>query len=313
MLPLKPTKPEYADSFGEEVMCDGTSKFLKIKFWHVVGLVNEIWSRKDGLHHRIRELLDHNQSHLSPPKSLESAKSPSFVLTCYMIGLSKSFASPHAAIICQNDHVRKAARRIVLKHGILEAVGWGQAFLCLKANVTQHSDLQVNFPTRSGGISSGHFLMSELITESYSKFRISCSKSERVWSPVGAAITVTATGRHRQRATMGGVVKMNDTIYGMTAAHAFREEAPYEPPQSFTLEYDPDELDIYGPERGEEVEEEEMSETEGRRQEPEKEQRPESETAPNMEFRGEGAKPIHSGVAEKLPQQSSVRDSAGQY
>src|SRR5204863_4871805 len=115
-------------SFGSFVC-----KLKKWNLWNVAGEVNRIWSNE--LYHRILDLLKDNEDKLRPPRSTENAKEPNFALRCYMVGVDRGHANPHAAIVCGEKYFSKEARRIVLQHRILQEVGWGRAFLCLQANI----------------------------------------------------------------------------------------------------------------------------------------------------------------------------------
>jgi hypothetical protein len=221
---LRRTKPQYLDSFGG-LVC----RFGIWRIWDVIGTARHIWTTQ--LYHRIVELLENNVDAIRAPSSYQGVQDPHYALRCYMVGVDKTRASPHAAIICAERYFSSQVRRIVLKRGLLQAVGWGQGFLRLRAEIRQPAGVPPYETT-----SLGKFHEVQIYLTANSIPTLLC----------GASIKIVAPELPSRTATLGGVIEADGSRYGMTVAHVFQASHIEGPGTSSNdMSFDEDDLDVY--------------------------------------------------------------------
>ncbi|KAI9692239.1 MAG: hypothetical protein M1822_006469 [Bathelium mastoideum] len=121
------TKPEHAEYFGTLV---DEMPITKLKMWNVVGSLSRTWT--DSIQPKLCNLLQHNWHRLLRHQPATGA--PVYALRAYLVGWSKGHAAPHVALLSsQNfESFSRNARKIVLKHGLLNSHGWGPSFVSLR-------------------------------------------------------------------------------------------------------------------------------------------------------------------------------------
>jgi tetratricopeptide (TPR) repeat protein len=227
---LKKTLPEYRDSFGSPAFKQG--------IWNAWNVTDEASRRWSTLKPQLDELLSIKRSHIRPPRVYRGPKDPLWFLRCYMIGLSKEYATPHVAVVCSQNWFSKGARAVILQSRLLENVGW-KGCIGLVAGTQQ-----------PGGDSSPRVLWhsQRAIPDNFEVFS---DTGKLPLSLCGSKIDVVMADVLHSVGTIGGVVQVADDYYGMTVGHIFQRTAfdnfnldPYFEMSTLTL--DEAELDAHG-------------------------------------------------------------------
>ncbi|KAF2236872.1 hypothetical protein EV356DRAFT_497806 [Viridothelium virens] len=193
--------------------------------WNILGYANEDWT---NICSRMLDILKAEEVRLHSKTGVNGI--PHFKIGCYMVGLDQQHACPHAALVCGHQHqaFAKAARQIILDHGILKELDWG--FICL------HADIRIPMADVQPAPKVGRSLPISIDSTHGSNDSIYCG----LW---GALIESSS----RRRATIGGVVAIGNAKFAVTVKHFLEPDQKRE--ESYALEDDlvlcEDELNLF--------------------------------------------------------------------
>lgn len=132
-----------------------------------------------------------------------------------MVGSDKDHATPHAVILCDCKHLGSQSRKVILEHGVLSNVGWGRAFIHLTTWVQRLMEEDVD-------------MLQAMPSSTYARdedpdFHILCASLRIPTSPTGVGIRTLTQNSLSNSATLGGILRIDNTLYGITVGHMFEE------------------------------------------------------------------------------------------
>lgn len=184
--------------------------------WHARGPARDLFVR---LAEEVKTYLDRN---CEPP-------SRELHWSLYMIGRTKSTARPVLMFICEDSNSRKTARKTIKESGIL-----------LRYPGVDTADC--SYPPDFGQLvqlASGEYEDDSVMKESNSETLVFYRLTDRI---LGSDVFVERpleAGKTSRKATVGMVVKLEDKICFLTAAHVFAPRRP-SPEPFLPFEYDID-------------------------------------------------------------------------
>ncbi|KAH6612286.1 hypothetical protein B0J18DRAFT_78089 [Chaetomium sp. MPI-SDFR-AT-0129] len=209
---LATTCPSYAKSFGAVKYERPTSSGARLVVWTVAvnSSVDAIWTT--CLVPSLMSLIEANKAKLEAQRPPKSPGNPSYALQCYILGHDETRATPYVCVISLAAWFRKAICGLVVKSMQLKPPG----FRC----VGLHGD--PGFLTSPNMALSSH----EMSIAPLRDFQV------RITSQHGGANGLGIEILHDEavisRATIGGVVKIGNHLFGMTVRHAFKMPEPPE-------------------------------------------------------------------------------------
>ena len=187
----EPTDQQYLDSFAEQLSdLDDRCR------WALAGSALKAWEGEDptdGLRRRIDELVDEHEGEIYKGRSV---RCDATTRHCWMLGSDKAYARP-TVVICHSDKaILKKTMRVILRSKILK----------LKGFELRGCDCDLELLTVSTKVALVHH-----VEELGQGLPISlCGAEIEVKNPTRSA-------------TLGGVLILDGTYYGVTVAHAFME------------------------------------------------------------------------------------------
>ena len=183
------TEERFQDSFGTQLSeLGGRSR------WCLAGLALSIW--QDDLQGRIDELIVENEGEIYKSCSIRDTSMASH---CWMLGSDQHRAFPTVVLFCNTSDILKRAMRLVLRHRILKPKGFA-----LKGSLACDLRLLTMSVGKRRSVRLVHIDGKSL----GGSLRTLC----------GAEIFVQGSDRP---ATLGGVINVGGTYYGLTVAHVF--------------------------------------------------------------------------------------------
>ena len=191
----EPTDQQYHDSFaGQMSDLGGHCR------WALAGNALKKWEGedpKDGLRRRIDEFVEEHEGEIYKGRSIRCDATSRH---CWMLGSSKSYARPTVVISHNDKAILKRTMRVLLRSNMLKPKGF-------ELKGCPSCDL-------------------ELLTAGSTARLIHHMDESELGLPIslcGAEIEVKDPVRS---ATLGGVIILDGTYYGVTVAHAFTESRP---------------------------------------------------------------------------------------
>ena len=188
----EPTDQQYHESFAKQL-----SDLGGYCRWALAGSALITWEGedpKDGLRRRIDELVDEHEGEIYRGRSV---RCDATTRHCWMLGSNKAYARPTVVISLSDEDILKRTMRVISRSKTLKSKGFG-----LKG--CPNCDLEL------------------LTVDSTARLihRVDESAQGLPISLCGAEIEVKDPVRS---ATLGGVIILDGTYYGVTVAHAFTE------------------------------------------------------------------------------------------
>ncbi|CAD6575078.1 MAG: hypothetical protein ASARMPRED_007045 [Alectoria sarmentosa] len=211
---LERTKEEYRNSFGTLV---GTVGLYKL--WNIVNEVSNIFN--SVLHPQLRDQLNEKRSSIRPPRRYRGPREPSNALRCYMVGLTQDRASPHVAILCKEKWFRTQARHIILEAGIIQDTGW-VGCIRLPYEIRQNGDTSPK-PKNTAEIQPFQESSSSM-RDQHTVAILNFPKNTEI--PCGLRIAISGIDGYVCMATIGGIIEINETLFGLSVSHAFSAQIP---------------------------------------------------------------------------------------
>lgn len=179
-----PTAPEYSDSVGAELPTNPSLGLKGYRRWIAIGRAAEVWQ------HSLQESIDGiiQENHHTIFRGLSVR--PTISRCCWMVGISIDLAQSTAVITSSRQRVLKRLVAYIKRSGILE----GPKFRLL----TFQSSLDIFYGTLQVSIYKD----------------VDAKESQA--SLCGAQVYSTDSER---LATLGGVIMLDDEMYGLTVAH----------------------------------------------------------------------------------------------
>jgi hypothetical protein len=203
-LRLKGTDPAYAACFGEEAFRTRAS-FGALIGWRVIGdLLRTASKICDTLDKIILDKIEGLQRKRRRAKGGQgSFDAHSYSLQCFLIGIAKSYASPHVTVICGDEWISKRLKRIINTSKLLNAYpGWRCFRLAFVVELAAPEYEVPTMPTSDAG------------------YKVFLSGENTAFS-MGLSVEIRREASYVGKATIGGILVFGEIEYGLTVAHVF--------------------------------------------------------------------------------------------
>ncbi|KEZ41458.1 hypothetical protein SAPIO_CDS7599 [Scedosporium apiospermum] len=209
------TNPKYAHSFGTVAFERSSSSGLRLIGWRAVDVVQQIWEKLVGslksLIGETRDTWEAWRPRCRRGEQRSGSDVPLYVLRCFLLGPDQAHATPHAAILCDTPWFRKAIGSVFIKSGLLLPAG----FKCF--GLPDRVDL---YMAPAGSVwGSSHSGPRPLIRLNDFDIRTPAQYQ----STNGLSIEILLDSTIVGSATIGGVVEIGKSTFGMTVRHTFRD------------------------------------------------------------------------------------------
>ena len=138
-----------------------------------------------------------------------------------MVGLTQDRASPHVAILCKEKWFRTQARHIILEAGIIQDTGW-VGCIRLPYEIRQNGDTSPK-PKNTAEIQPFQESSSSM-RDQHTVAILNFPKNTEI--PCGLRIAISGIDGYVRMATLGGIIEINEALFGLSVSHAFSAQIP---------------------------------------------------------------------------------------
>jgi hypothetical protein len=203
--PKKPPWPNPAASTG--TFCWALGRY---RCWNAVGPAGDI-PEKRGVFGEIGTLLKSRHEYLHEGESIPRPLS----YEIYMVGRLETDALPHILFICESKRPRQRALKLVRESGILDGFPGLQLGECSRSPMLSQPVDRIAFDQEDGMLHA-----TESVTATARDVYYRPPLSDIYGFPIFVA---SAEAGHVRMATVGGLTRVGETLFALTAAHTFCE------------------------------------------------------------------------------------------